>query len=934
MPVNHGANTDSRPAVYNEKSTGTSPSDAGPLSDMQVQQESRSVLEQQASGEQASDTNQTAVNRITDLQTDTPIRIGRVLLALPYVHCYKVQLNGRQGTCVATAIGRNPHTSLGVKPGDVIPVNSVVLVWKPNSGTLSYILGVIPVPTMHDAFNASDHIQQGGNSGPKKVEAYRNIPKSTVDAMGWVPQSSGRPMDGVNGEYVRMSETGIGMLIDSFQAYLRVNEVCGLWLNYFDNYTKLAGLSMQIMSYCEHNLQFYDEGENNVFKGHVTYPWEATGMYAPKEKFSKTNDADRVQLDPEFPFALEDLEEFDQTPVYRMVDYTGYLGQGFNRSLMKPAKDSGKRLMTDAESDKDTGLFQEMVTLDGAYGLRSAKQIIFAKYPLIPIPRRKRDIADAKGDDLKEDNDYKFSGEFGGGQEHKVKDWSDDEVSENKNLLRPAGVLDLMCHHYNWKSPHPFQYHIRDYEFYEEEEGPDLSDVQFLRGNFGEAYVEASPATSLRIDKRYGNVNYYNTASFFSLLEDGSVVIGDGYGSQITMTGGQIRLEAGGDVMLMSGSRVIALGKEAIFRAKGSVDISSSDKDVRVKAERNLQLLGANSGGGSVLIESKAKGTQQEYQDKLGEDVAASGIMLLSRGGNVSAVTKTIYLRSGVDEGNAESTGDIIVDCANGRSNLVSYANAHAFFNFQGLGIWHQPRGQEDVNIDKSHFFGPTFAKINGPTVMQKDVVICENGSLGVDLNISARGNIIALKAMACKEAKVGDSQTNKIPEAVNKFIEEFCLLAEESTEFGLPFFEAHYTSFIWQEKQPGNTDLLNDQIGFSYRDKSEESSTVYDYADGKFFLLETRWQQLGRMKLVGGGGEAWKENFVEYQGKELYPWPGKKNWVDDQTLLQYANKDEKYLLFDTEIPSAFSREDNQGDYEEPKFKDWKKDPPDNKYML
>ena len=304
MPVNHGASTDSRPAVYNEKSTGVSPSDQGPLSDLQTQQEAQPVLAQQNAGDQASDTHHTAANQANSLQADTPIRMGRVLLALPYVHCYKVQLSGRQGTCIASATARESHMPLGVKAGEVIPPNSTVLVWKPNTGTLSYILAVIPTPTMHDDFNASDHLQQGGNSGPKKVEAYRNIVKSTKNAHGWVPQSSGRPMDGLIGEYSRMSETGIGLLIDSFQAYLRVNEVCGLWLNYFDNYAKLAALSLQVMSYCEHNMQMYDEGELFSMKGYATYPWEATGMYSDGEKFSKTNGAEEVQLDKQFPFAL------------------------------------------------------------------------------------------------------------------------------------------------------------------------------------------------------------------------------------------------------------------------------------------------------------------------------------------------------------------------------------------------------------------------------------------------------------------------------------------------------------------------------------------------------------------------------------------------------------------------------------------------------
>lgn len=929
MPANFGGNADSRPAVYNEKSTGTSPSDVGPISDLQAQQESKPALQQQEAGEQVSDTHGTAINQAATLQADEPIRIGKVLLAFPYIHCYKIQLSGRQGTCIATAVSRNSHLPLGVKSGDVIPPNSMVLVWKPRDSTIAYILGVIPTPTMSDEFNISDHIQQGGNSGPKKVEAYRNIVKSTNDSFGWVSQSSGRPMDGTVNEYVRMSETGIGLLIDSFQAYLRVNEVCGLWLNYFDNYAKLAALSLNVMSYCEHNLQYYDEGELYSMKGYATYPWESTGMYDSGTKFSKSNEAREVQLDKEFPFALEDIEDYAQTPIYRLTDYTGYVGQGFNRTLMKPAKESGKRLLTD--SDNDNGLFQELVALDGSYSVRSAKQILFTKYPVIPNPRRKRQVEDAKGDDLKEENDYKFSGKFGDGKEHKVRDWDDSEETDIAAQLRPAGVLDIIAHHYNWKSTHPFHYHTKDYNYPEESE---LGNVTFLMGKFNEAYVQNTETTQLKIDDRYNNVKYYNTASFFSLLEDGSIVLGDGYGSQITMTGGQIRLEAAGDIMLASGSRVITLSREAIVRAKDHVDISASEKDVRIKAEKNLQMLGGNSGQGGVLIESKAKSTTQNYDDKIGEDVTASGIMLLARGGNVSTVTQTIYMRSGVAEGNADSAGSIIIDCAKGRGYFASYANFHGFFNSSGLGIWHQPVG-ESANIDKSHYFGPSFAKINGPTVMERSAVICKRGSLGVDDSVYAKGNIMCIKYMACLKGigGLGDSSKGGTAAEISRFVDDFCEAGEAVNTIGPTLFQSFYSNFIWKDKQPGNSTLLSNKIGFSYRDKtSKQEDEIYGYSKDKFFLLETRWQQLVRTGLAQGDNQQWQEKPVQYQGNSLYPWPGKRDWVDRDAFVKYENQG-GFLLFDT-AGYAKDRNSSTSDYEEPRFSSFQKETCESGYKL
>jgi len=959
MTYNAGSSVDNKPAVYNEKSTGANAGDLGLLSAIQSKVDAASPWDQLLNGGQVSDPKNNAASYTTPLNSDSPLRVGRVLLALPYVHCYKVQLTGRQGTCIATAASNHSRNPLGVRSGEVIPPNSNVLIWKPDTAELAYILAILPSPVMHDDFNASDHIQQGGNSGVKKVEAYRNIPKSTAMAHGWVSQSCGRPMDGTIGEYVRMSETGIGLLIDSFQTYLRVNEACGLWLNYFDNYTKLAGLSLNIMSYCTHNIQQYDEGENLALVGHATYPWEATGMYAPQVRFTKTNSPEDVQLDREFPFGTEEVQDQSQTPIYRLTDYTGYLGQGFNRTLMKPAKDSGKRLMTDAETDKDVGLFQELIALDGSYSVRSAKQILLAKYPLIPNPRRKRLAEDAKGDDLldrKGKGEYKFSGTYGEGPDHKVRDWKDQDVSflfkfppaELKNILRPAGIMDLLTHHYNWKSTHPFSYHKRDYDYPEEgDNNSPLTEVRFYRGTMSNAYVEIRPRV-MKIDDRYGNVNYYNTAAFITIAEDGSIVLGDGYGSQLLMGGGQIRLEAGGDIMLMSGARVVTLAKEAIIRAKGSVDISSNENDVRIKAEKNMQLLAGNSGSGGMLLESKGQGSIQGYGGLIGEDVMASGITLLSRGGSVNAMSKTAYIRTGVDEGDPEGSGDLVIDCANGRSRVVCYGAAFDFFCSEGLGIWHSPVGQGATQMTSSHYFGPSFSKVHGPTVMDRDVCIVQNGNLGVAGSVYGKKNIFCLKEMACHPAILGDSEEDKFIRDVNNFIDEYEVFSENATDAGNPIFSGYYPNYVWMTGQPGNSGLLGDEIGFSYRDrpvpddecdKEKEpedqaiKEAVYGYNYKKFFLLETRWQQLGRMGMLQSGGETWSENVVQYQGEDLYPWPGKRNWACNRypTFIGY-NDEDKFKLFGTS--AARSREDNKEDYEEPSFSDWKQQKCDGNYSL
>ena len=84
-------------------------------------------------------------------------------------------------------------------------------------------------------------------------------------------------------------------------------------------------------------------------------------------------------------------------------------------------------------------------------------------------------------------------------------------------------------------------------------------------------------------------------------------------------------------------------------------------------------------------------------------------------------------------------------------------------------------------------------------------------------------------------------------------------------------------------------------------------------------------------MGLIAGSGETWTEQFVSYQGRELYPWPGKINWKTEPTFLGYSAED-RFKLF--EHDRARPREASQSDYEQPQFEDWKKRVCDGNYSL
>ena len=852
---------------------------------------------------------------------DTEFFMGKVLFALPFLHSYKVQIGG--GASVeAVMMGPGSSVPLGARASTLLPPGTNVCVYKPAGYGRHIIMGALPALCTNDKFNIAQIMQQGSNTIVRTQDGYRqllNVLKDNGHINNW---GAGRPLDGNVFEHSVVTETGISFLLDSYQIDLSVSEACGLFMNWFDNYTKLTGFQLDLESYAEHVKQRYDEGENVYIRGNILYPWEAAGSYSSGEDFTTKVDSKDYQTKKDKPYGYYDLpeEKLDLAPIYRYTEYGGYLGQGYTRMLMKPAKESGQRRHTQSD-DPDYGLWQESVAMDGSYTMRSAKSVYIGKYILIPIPKRERLVEDQKdGDDAREDN-YKFSGEFGGGDEHKV---GDVEVEGSaKNILRVSGVLDLLAYNYNWKSTHPFYYHKKDYKFPEEADLSKLQKAQEVMNYDSPAehgYLKEPTKQTLKIDDRYGDVDYYQSMSYLTFLEDGGVALGDGYGSQITMTGGKIRLEAPNDIMIMPGARAVTLCDEMFVRAKNNIELSSTDKDVRLKAEVNMQLLSGNGGKGGTLIENKSDSLMHAFQGLYGDEIQDNGITLLTKKSDVGVLAKNVYIRSGTDPG---ELGSITLDAAQGKKDLVCYSKTMNIFNSKGVNIWHSPIGAEGGAIDASHRFGKGVSLISGHLVLEKHLCNPQGGVISKKTIVTG-GNVIAIKKMAQKGGGfLGDS--SKVAQDVQDALDKCEEVIKLHRSFGEPVWKASLKLKYYDFPTTlGNKELITDHMGFSFNDRPGRAGY---HLDDKWGVIEERWQQYVRLNLASGG-QGWTEKSVLYQGNKFYPYPGKKLWKDEPKLQQLK----ELKLFDAS--SAHSKSRDSGDFDEPKIEDYKPVVADGNYKL
>jgi hypothetical protein len=820
------------------------------------------------------------------------LQTGVVLYSLPHAHWYKVQLDGVSAQIGCTTAENAGHTPVGVRRVGSLPARSHVVVWVPPGRTYGLIIACYPVANQDPRLVVPDWSVQGGQAGIKREDAYK-LPIKTAYRQGHILDfSAGRPIDSLSNEWGLITETGIEFLMDSWQTFLRVNEMCGLFLNYFDSHTRLAGIQMDLQSAVHEVIARLDEGENRLVTAESTYPWEALGLYTNGTQLHNVFDDTKVQYSiAKGTYDLPDGEDDVQT-IARWQEHGGYLGQGKLRTLMIPnPKGSGKRHYSDsAKKTPDVGVFRESVALDGSWTVESAKQLLLVKRTLIPVAKEMLLPEDQTGDDARLDN-YKFSGTFGGGTAHKVGDVKLNDT--NKHLLSTSGIDDLIAYATNWKAVHPFHYHQKDYQLPEESDIANAGGPQRVQDvlDFGELsssmYMSYPQPRTVKVDSRYSDVEYFERESGVALLPDGGIMIFDGYGAAIVLTAGNIRFECPGNVFNLPGRSAITMaGRDIVERAYRSVDITANQHDVRIKAERNLMMLGGNETEGGILLESKAPGFLVDFEGKIGEDVLMGGIILKSAHAGIVCWGGDIYLRTG---GGDNDTGVIALDADQGSNQIVCNGETIDLFAVSSVNCW----------LGSTTTVTATYNFTSSGAIIDKEMVC---GGPAVFLGaVAVQGAVAATEGFAAGQGSpfVAPLNNNDVAQAfsqANKAI-------QDERKAGTTDYKEVFTQFLYAKNEPGNDDVIK-QAEFGYRDKDEQYGTT------QFQLPESRWQMMSRLGL-GTGGTGWVENPVSYQGTDQLPWPGKENW-QGKTLLEM----ESFSMFD--VSKGLSKDRAGGPYESP----------------
>jgi len=810
----------------------------------------------------AEDKHSTAALHQSQLGLGGIIRIARVVWAVPYLNWYRIQFDTGGVDCPACRMTSESHQPFSMRHAGIIPPGSYVLAMKDPHSYYAVILGCVPDIVSRGALTHAAQIAQASGVGFMRERYYTDMLSLLPGGVGLLDWSSNRPVDSLAlGEHAILDDTGGGLFMDSLMKFMRVDESCGLWLHYADRYTRLAGNNMDVVSAIHEATIRNDNGEGLYYRGITPYYWEALGMMHPGTAYQDNAAALRAgDADAADTARCEPLHP-DQQPFYRYEELQGYIGQGAQRRMLLPPSTATQRY---ADAAGALCVFREHIGLHGAWNVETAHSASIVKHTLIPVGKRIRPPEDPQGDDLElRPDEYKPAGQFGTGPEHTGAYGVRIESGEEHPQLRGvAGLGDTIAQQTNWAAVQGEQQHTRDYDTQQQSDVP-LDSVQQYCPDYsqldGVQQLDIPPSQDVTVDHR-GSAEYHQSTSGLFMLPDGSIVLQDGYGTQLTLGGGNVRITTPGDIIMESGrSNITYAGDDAIIKARKSVDITASLNDVRLKAERNMDMLSGNCGEGRMLLDNRADGYAYAPQSVEGEDITDPGIILKAAKSQVTTAAGRVHVSAtdaaGIVLAATDNDGVVRIDAAELRTFIAEQVQ---------LAIG---RGENQV----TNTFTPQRTNIGAPLDVSGGVTV------GVD-GMTVRGDMIVTGGRIYNDQSV-DGTIVSVMEGANQFVaanDEVQRVVREQSQDRESATRSHASMLTtyYADSCIGNPVVLA-QSEFAPRNDAQLNTT-------QFQLPRSYWSQLAG----NTGPNQWNEPIITYHGQSMQPHPGYQQWHSNATLL------------------------------------------------
>jgi hypothetical protein len=765
---------------------------------------------------------------------------------------------------------------LGSRPvGGYAPRSQVLIAYHPAWDPPAVILGAVPKSAGDARMIMPDSQVLRSRAGQFEDPLhYGPFAKSPI----FGNHSAGRPADTLPGDWGSINDLGVGVWFGRLLASLRASDLAKIEAFWGDDLLRIVGYNMELFTAGSQEFRLNDEGEYNEVWRATPWPWEGLGVRSASESATTAKEG---RLKPGAEEAPLEPSKADQLLIPRHIRMRGYLGDCEKEFICAPPQSLSTE--TYAAKTKYLGLLEISKAHDGAYSVRSAKEVTLEKYALLPIPKELFAPEDPLGDHR---TNYKAADQFGTGDAYKLPEfvWGADDAQ-----VRPAQLLDYHAWRFGRYEKGGLGAHVKDWYLPEEEEisEPVPSALYDKSLKIGHTFMAALPSFGeIVIDHRPDHkARYYRSRSMVKLHDDGSVSLEDGYGSQILLKGGSIFFTCVGDVWAQPGRNFVAWAPhDAILRAGNSADVSAAKGDVRLKAEKNLHVLSGNSGTGGTLLENRATGapTSKDYE-KTGQGVNSRGVVIKASGSAFHVIADDIHIGRGQSK-----TGRLVLDAGKQGSMFLRAQNIRTRTTSLLSMVQASDTGpdEEMIALNKGLTVISTPLKIGGQTIIAPskegntaDLIvggrIVGHGQAVFGGNVASNGGFSARSGAPFVGKLERDIALDPDAKTLGNQI-------REETEAVGEITQTENKRTVDSTSTSAGNETFQSRIGFSCRRTKEDLKL-----DDTFKLYEARWQQILRLAGVTGG---WDEPEVKAPtGDVTRPHPGQDGWSGFQA---YATVD------------------------------------------
>jgi len=480
----------------------------------------------------------------------------------------------------------------GVSRGEIPVEGTVVFVlMKEGSSACGWIIGSAP-RSQHLASNDSDPVSLFENypTGGELENPYLDnsayyIPYKGSEYTGRLWSNAERPQDIVPGDSLLINENHCGVTTTLFDVELSGGNSF-VRVGRLDDEIKIRSTNFTKWTNHEALSEFNDGGYISSEGRNYSYQGELLG--------TKGLEGPRYELP-------KDTEGKEPRPRSRW--WKGFLGNIFSWFTVR-ARETPK---TDDET---------LVSVHGSQGgnimVRSTGGISLEKYPKIPIPKRLVEPWDPKGDREVETTHEPF-------RPFKVEDPHSRGIAEASRMAWEQRTMYRR-----------FDELKKDFEVKNEKDVNVPGDQ------------DKDPMGSTEIEQS----KYATRKAGVFIGEDGSVIIRDAWGSEITMIGGNVTISTPGNIISTANKDIVSIARNSVvIRGVRAAEMSSDEGDTRVHAKKLLTMAGgSNESPGGVLVESIGSPPAVSAPPEAGSSAFIGGVVLRSKTAGVLISGKNAYV--------------------------------------------------------------------------------------------------------------------------------------------------------------------------------------------------------------------------------------------------------------------------------------------------